>query len=92
MTYSSMSTQLFCIMQDEISAAYSVQFSADGSKLYCGFDRTVRIFDTGRPGRDCVQRSLGCKCFDEITCLGVYMMWRDTLCFIPTACLSRSDF
>ncbi|XP_065178596.1 telomerase Cajal body protein 1-like [Sycon ciliatum] len=46
---------------DEISAAHSLQFSADGSKLYCGFDGIVRIFDTGRPGRDCIQRSVTSK-------------------------------
>lgn len=51
----------FSRLQDEISAAYSLQFSADGTHLYCGFDGLLRVFDTSRPGRDCIQRSLTCK-------------------------------
>ncbi|XP_043860031.1 telomerase Cajal body protein 1 [Dromiciops gliroides] len=36
---------------DELTAAHSLCFSPDGSKLFCGFNRTVRIFSTSRPGR-----------------------------------------
>lgn len=38
---------------DELSAAHSLCFSPDGSQLFCGFDKMVRVFDTSRPGRDC---------------------------------------
>lgn len=41
---------------DELTAAYSLCFSPDGSQLYCGFDKTVRVFYTERPGRYCEQR------------------------------------
>ncbi|CAD7695840.1 unnamed protein product [Ostreobium quekettii] len=37
---------------DEITAALSVAFQQDGRKLYAGFDKTIRVFDTVRPGRD----------------------------------------
>ena len=42
---------------DEITAALSCCFSADGAKIYCGFERAVRIFHTARPGRDCETRA-----------------------------------
>ncbi|XP_040271158.1 telomerase Cajal body protein 1 isoform X2 [Bufo bufo] len=38
---------------DELTAAHSLCFSPDGSRLFCGFDKMVRVFDTSRPGRDC---------------------------------------
>lgn len=41
---------------DELTAAHSLCFSPDGSQLYCGFDKTVRVFYTERPGRDCEER------------------------------------
>ncbi|KAK2913553.1 hypothetical protein Q8A67_001952 [Cirrhinus molitorella] len=41
---------------DELTAAHSLCFSPDGSQLYCGFDKIVRVFHTERPGRDCEQR------------------------------------
>lgn len=41
---------------DELTAAHCLCFSPDGSKLYCGFDKTLRIFHTDRPGRDCEER------------------------------------
>ncbi|XP_060070641.1 telomerase Cajal body protein 1-like [Ylistrum balloti] len=41
---------------DEITSAYSLAFSLDGTKLYCGFNKMIRIFDLARPGRDCVSR------------------------------------
>ncbi|XP_016141124.1 telomerase Cajal body protein 1 isoform X2 [Sinocyclocheilus grahami] len=41
---------------DELTAAHSLCFSPDGSQLYCGFDKIVRVFHTDRPGRDCEQR------------------------------------
>ncbi|XP_007950544.1 telomerase Cajal body protein 1 [Orycteropus afer afer] len=41
---------------DELTAAHSLCFSLDGSQLFCGFNRTVRVFYTARPGRDCEVR------------------------------------
>ena len=41
---------------DEISAAHSLAFSADGAKLYTGHKNVVRVFDVSRPGRDNHQR------------------------------------
>ncbi|XP_068128185.1 telomerase Cajal body protein 1 [Hyperolius riggenbachi] len=37
---------------DELTAAHSLCFSPDGSQLYSGFDKMIRVFDTSRPGRD----------------------------------------
>lgn len=42
---------LFSVLQDEPTAAYSVAFDAFGEKLYCGFNKMVRVFDVARPGR-----------------------------------------
>uniref|UniRef100_A0A452UQ92 Uncharacterized protein n=1 Tax=Ursus maritimus TaxID=29073 RepID=A0A452UQ92_URSMA len=42
---------------DELTAAHSLCFSPDGSQLFCGFNRTVRVFSTARPGRDCEVRA-----------------------------------
>ncbi|XP_033839834.1 telomerase Cajal body protein 1 [Periophthalmus magnuspinnatus] len=41
---------------DELTAAHSLCFSPDGTQLYCGFDKMVRVFHTERPGRDCEER------------------------------------
>lgn len=41
---------------DELTTAHSLCFSPDGTQLYCGFDKTVRVFYTERPGRDCEER------------------------------------
>ncbi|KAM9833064.1 telomerase Cajal body protein 1 [Syngnathus typhle] len=46
---------------DELTAAHSLCFSLDGSQLYCGFDKTVRVFYTERPGRDCEERPTTAK-------------------------------
>jgi hypothetical protein len=37
---------------DEVTAAYSLAFDPGGSRLYCGFNRSIRAFDVARPGRD----------------------------------------
>ncbi|XP_046574729.1 telomerase Cajal body protein 1-like [Haliotis rubra] len=37
---------------DEVTAAHSLAFNLDGSKLYTGFNKMIRVFDTARPGRD----------------------------------------
>ncbi|EIE24132.1 WD40 repeat-like protein, partial [Coccomyxa subellipsoidea C-169] len=36
---------------DEVTAAYSVAFNRDGSRLLGGYNKAIRIFDTSRPGR-----------------------------------------
>ncbi|EDO39943.1 predicted protein, partial [Nematostella vectensis] len=41
---------------DEITSATSVSFNLDGSKIYSGFNKMVRVFDTNRPGRECEER------------------------------------
>uniref|UniRef100_A0A8C4S4A9 Telomerase Cajal body protein 1 n=1 Tax=Erpetoichthys calabaricus TaxID=27687 RepID=A0A8C4S4A9_ERPCA len=41
---------------DELTAAHSLCFSPDGTQLFCGFDKMVRIFETSRPGRECEKR------------------------------------
>lgn len=41
---------------DEVIAPTSLCFSPDGSKLYCGFNNFIQIFDTTRPGRDHLKR------------------------------------
>jgi hypothetical protein len=38
---------------DEVTAAYSLAFSFDGSKVLAGYSKCIRVFDVGRPGRDC---------------------------------------
>lgn len=39
-------------------SAHSLAFSPDGSRLLCGFESSVRIFTTERPGRNCTVRPL----------------------------------
>ncbi|KAH8273993.1 hypothetical protein KR044_007411 [Drosophila immigrans] len=38
---------------DEVIASISLSFSNDGQKIYAGFKRCIKIFDTNRPGRIC---------------------------------------
>lgn len=38
---------------DEVTAAYSLTFSPDGSRLLAGYGKCLRLFDVARPGRDC---------------------------------------
>ena len=38
---------------DEIIAANCLAFSPDGGKIFCGFDKTIRIFDSISPGKSC---------------------------------------
>lgn len=37
---------------DELEAAVSVSFSADGQQIFGGYKKAIRIFHTSRPGRD----------------------------------------
>ncbi|KAG5447009.1 Telomerase Cajal body protein 1 [Clonorchis sinensis] len=60
-------------MGDAISA-YSVAFSADGQRLYAGFNRFMHVFDVSRPGRDSIRRpKLGQKPLQGgiISCIAV---------------------
>lgn len=41
---------------DELATATSLAFSQDGSHIYCGFNKMVRVFNTNRPGRQCQER------------------------------------
>lgn len=38
---------------DELTSTFSLGFSCNGQKLYCGANKMIRIFDIDRPGRDC---------------------------------------
>ncbi|KAK0059750.1 telomerase Cajal body protein 1-like isoform X1 [Biomphalaria pfeifferi] len=38
---------------DEVTAAYSLSFSCDGSKIYAGYNKAIRIFDTEYPVKSC---------------------------------------
>jgi hypothetical protein len=56
------SGQLVCTYRaynyaDEVIAAHSIAFSLDGTKIYCGFEKSFRIFDTSSPGRQCLTKA-----------------------------------
>ncbi|EGF77837.1 hypothetical protein BATDEDRAFT_27116 [Batrachochytrium dendrobatidis JAM81] len=38
---------------DQVCAPISLAFNLDGTKIFCGFDGQLQIFNTGRPGTDC---------------------------------------
>ncbi|XP_050308724.1 telomerase Cajal body protein 1 homolog isoform X1 [Anthonomus grandis grandis] len=40
---------------DELESAMCVSFSADGQNVFCGYRKNVKIFATGRPGREYVE-------------------------------------
>jgi WD40 repeat protein len=52
---------------DEIAAAYSIAFNPTGSKLYCGYNKTLRVFDIARPGKEFSQYSTLTKTKDGQT-------------------------
>ncbi|XP_065644497.1 uncharacterized protein LOC100205627 isoform X11 [Hydra vulgaris] len=55
---------------DELTSALSVSFNADGSKIYAGFNNKIRIFESSRPGRDCIEMStVGKKGSRKKTCM-----------------------
>ncbi|XP_015927710.2 telomerase Cajal body protein 1 [Parasteatoda tepidariorum] len=41
---------------DELTTARSLSFDADGGRIFCGFDKMVRVFNTDLPGRNCEER------------------------------------
>lgn len=65
---------------DEPVAAHSIGFDNFGEKLYCGFDKMVRVFNVNRPGRCFEERPTNVKKLGQpgiISCfafspLGVY--------------------
>lgn len=38
---------------DEVTAAYSIAFDRQGSHIWAGYNKAIRVFDLSRPGRDC---------------------------------------
>eukprot|EP01129_Flabellula_baltica_P017059 TRINITY_DN9335_c0_g1_i1.p1 TRINITY_DN9335_c0_g1~~TRINITY_DN9335_c0_g1_i1.p1 ORF type:complete len:618 (-),score=146.37 TRINITY_DN9335_c0_g1_i1:18-1814(-) len=42
---------------DEITSAFSLCFNLQADKLYCGFNKMIRVFDISRPGRDFINYS-----------------------------------
>lgn len=42
--------------QDEIAPARSVSFDADGARIFCGFEKTIRVFNVDTPGRNFEER------------------------------------
>ncbi|GAB6019862.1 Telomerase Cajal body protein 1 [Chamberlinius hualienensis] len=56
---------------DQVVSAISVAFSEDGSKLYCGFNKMIRIFDVSVPGRNCVERNLKKSNMGIVSCIAV---------------------
>ncbi|WCJ26935.1 Telomerase Cajal body protein 1 [Euphorbia peplus] len=42
---------------DEITAAFSTAFNPGGTKIFAGYNKSIRIFDIHRPGRDFAQHS-----------------------------------
>jgi len=57
-----MMLSLLYVVQDELTSAHSVMFSADGQQIYAGFTKIIRVFDVSRPGRDCECRITYGKC------------------------------
>ncbi|GAB2265378.1 hypothetical protein Dimus_000437 [Dionaea muscipula] len=42
---------------DEITAAFSVAFNPSAAKIFAGYNKSLRVFDLHRPGRDFIQHS-----------------------------------
>lgn len=42
---------------DEITAAISIAFNPAGTKIFAGYNKSIRVFDIHRPGRDFAQYS-----------------------------------
>lgn len=39
-------------------SAYSIAFDSTGQNIYSGFEKSIRVFNIARPGRECVLRPL----------------------------------
>ena len=44
---------IWILVQDELVTPNSLCFSNNGRRLFCGYNKTIRIFYTDRPGKDC---------------------------------------
>ncbi|KAJ9136236.1 hypothetical protein P3X46_033331 [Hevea brasiliensis] len=42
---------------DEITAAFSIAFNSAGTKMFAGYNKSIRVFDVHRPGREFEQYS-----------------------------------
>ncbi|XP_065876960.1 uncharacterized protein [Euphorbia lathyris] len=42
---------------DEITAAFSIAFNPGGTKIFAGYNKSIRVFDIHRPGRDFAQHA-----------------------------------
>ncbi|XP_057544146.1 uncharacterized protein LOC130823530 [Amaranthus tricolor] len=42
---------------DEITSAFSIAFNPTGTKIFAGYNKTLRVFDIHRPGREFTQHS-----------------------------------
>ncbi|XP_002739867.1 telomerase Cajal body protein 1-like [Saccoglossus kowalevskii] len=65
---------------DEMATAHSLAFSLDGRKVYCGFNKMIRVFTTERPGRDCETRPTHAKKMGQsgiISCIALSPQERD---------------
>lgn len=48
-------------MKDELVSAYSIAFDPACAKLYCGYNKCIKVFDISRPGRNYVEISTNSK-------------------------------
>lgn len=39
-------------LKDELVSAYSIGFDSSGSKLFCGYNKSFKVFDISRPGKN----------------------------------------
>eukprot|EP00300_Choanocystis_sp_HF-7_P043267 c9857_g1_i2.p1 GENE.c9857_g1_i2~~c9857_g1_i2.p1 ORF type:complete len:465 (+),score=78.67 c9857_g1_i2:162-1397(+) len=46
---------------DEITSVNCIAFNPTGGQIFCGSERTLRVFDTSRPGRECTTFSTARK-------------------------------
>eukprot|EP00055_Hartaetosiga_balthica_P016762 m.107416 g.107416 ORF g.107416 m.107416 type:complete len:439 (+) comp9174_c1_seq2:3469-4785(+) len=46
---------------DEVFAPKCIAYTPDGSRLYCGFKGLVHVFDSSKPGRECLSRNTKLK-------------------------------
>eukprot|EP01080_Neovahlkampfia_damariscottae_P003292 gene3292-5733_t len=50
---------------NEIQNIFSVSYNNTASKIFCGLDKSIRVFDVNRPGSDSVEISLKQNQFNE---------------------------
>lgn len=62
---------------DEVETAISVIFSNDGYKIYGGYKKSIKIFDTNIPGREYVQIDIKKPC----SCFALHNIHKDLITF-----------